>query len=220
MATFKDKVRSLDSLRVAATGNNGQDAIDSIIISPVANTAAADIVTITNAAFGQATTLTIPDPATASASFVLSSGTYSPNLTQVAVTLTPAQVIASYATPIVLVAAPGATKMLRVSAANVYTASTGHTAFTTGVGPIIQYSTGVTTNGAHGAGTIATGAGLVEGDITAAASQVRTLGPAASAVYTATSNLALTFSCTTAFAAGTGTNVTITLVYETLTATV
>ena len=58
------------------------------------------------------------------------------------------------------------------------------------------------------------------GDITAATSQVRTIGSAASAVYTGITNTAVTFSCTTAYTAGTGTSVTFTLVYEMITATV
>ncbi len=216
MSRFTDNVHAVAASLISSAGTKDAPT-NGITITGVTGTGN---LTITNAAMGQDTVLTIPDPANATATLVLTTGTYSANLTQVSVPLTPAQVIASYATPIVLVAAPGATKMLIVKSATVTTASTGHTAFTTGIGPIIQYSTGVTTNGAHGAGTIATGAGFVEGDITAATSQVRTLGPAASAVYTGTSNIALTLSCTTAFAVGTGTNVTITLVYETITATV
>jgi hypothetical protein len=135
-------------------------------------------------------------------------------LQQISVTLTAAQVIASYATPIVLIPAV-AGKVAIVHSANVYTASTGNTAFATGVAPIIQY--GVT---AHGAGAIAVGTGLVTGDITAAASQVRTINAAASAAYTGTTNTAIAFSCTTAYTAGTGTTVTFTLVYELITATV
>ena len=97
--------------------------------------------------------------------------------------------------------------------ANVYTNVS--TAFTTGVAPIIQYGTTV-----HGAGTIATGTGLVTGDITAAASQVRTIGQAASTTYTGITNTAVCFSCTTAYAVGTGSTVTFSLVYELITATV
>lgn len=136
------------------------------------------------------------------------------NLYQVAVTMNTAAVVGAYATPVSLIAAV-AGKVAVIHSATVYTASTGNTAYATGVAPIIQYGTTV-----HGAGTIAVGAGLVTGDITAASSQVRTIGPAASAVYTGISNTAVTFSCTTAYTAGTGTNVTITLVYELITATV
>lgn len=44
-------------------------------IQGAANAAASYVPTITNASFGQASTLTIPDPGAASASFVMSSGT-------------------------------------------------------------------------------------------------------------------------------------------------
>ena len=136
------------------------------------------------------------------------------SLYQVSVTLNTAAVIAAYATPQTLIAAV-AGKVAIVHSANVYTASTGNTAFATGVAPIIQYGTTV-----HGGGTIAVGTGLVTGDITAAASQVRTIGPAATAVYTGITNTAVTFSCSTAYTAGTGTSITFTLVYELISATV
>ena len=130
------------------------------------------------------------------------------------VTLTAAQVIAAYATPEVLIPAQSG-KVAVIIAATVYTSSTGQTPFATGVAPIIQYDTTV-----HGGGTIAVGAGLVTGDITAAASQVRTLGQAASAVYTGLTNKAVTFSCTTAYTAGTGSTVTFVLQYLLLNATI
>ena len=135
-------------------------------------------------------------------------------LQQVSVTLNTAAVIAAYATPQILIAAV-AGKVAVIHSANVYTASTGNTPFATGVAPIIQYGTTV-----HGAGTIAVGTGFVTGDITAAASQVRTINAAASAVYTGVTNTPIAFSCTTAYTAGTGTSVTFTLVYELITATV
>lgn len=75
MATFKDLVRSLASLRLASSGTNGENAVDAIKIVPTANTAAANLITITNAAYGQATTLTIPDAGNSTANFVLDHGT-------------------------------------------------------------------------------------------------------------------------------------------------
>ena len=216
----------------------------SLVVAGVANTGNTNT-TISNAAMGQASVISIPDPAGATANFVLApsalvsgnlnqaSGTAGlivdsgitaasvsgaitqlGNLYQVSVTLNTAAVIAAYATPQTLIAAV-AGKVAVVHSANVYTASTGNTPFATGVAPIIQYGTTV-----HGGGTIAVGTGLVTGDITAAASQVRTIGPAASAVYTGVTNTPITFSCTTAYTAGTGTSVTFTLVYELITATV
>ena len=122
---------------------------------------------------------------------------------------------AAYATPQVLIAGVSG-KVIIIHAASVYTASTGNTAYATGTAPIIQYGTTV-----HGGGTIAVGAGLVAGDITAASSQVRTLLQAASAVYTGITNTAVAFSnATGAYTNGTGTNVVFNLVYELITATV
>ncbi len=69
MANFSDKVASTDSLRVA-TGTSGA-TIDAIKITPTANAAAANVLTITNASMGQATTLTIPDPGVAAANIGL-----------------------------------------------------------------------------------------------------------------------------------------------------
>jgi hypothetical protein len=141
-------------------------------------------------------------------------------LHQVAVTLTPTQMAAAYATTIQLIANPLASQLIIVHSATVYTASTGNTAYATGTAPIIQYGTGGT-NGAHGAGTIATATGLVAGDIDAATSQVRTLLQAASAAITGLSGQGIYFSnATGAYTGGTGTNITFTLVYEVLTATV
>jgi hypothetical protein len=130
------------------------------------------------------------------------------------VTLDTAEVVAAYATPQVLIPAVAGMVAI-VHSVNVYTASTGNTAFATGTAPIIQYGTTV-----HGAGNIATGTGLVTGDITAASSQVRTIDQAASAVYTGITDTAVTFSCATAYTAGTGTSVTFTLVYELIAATI
>lgn len=137
-------------------------------------------------------------------------------LNQASITLNPTQMAAAYATPVALIAAPGAGKVIQIISAAVYTASTGNTAYATGTAPIVQYGATI-----HGGGTLATGAGLVAGDITAAASQVRTLGPMASAALTGQSNVGIFFSnATNAYTAGTGTNVTFTFVYQVLTATI
>lgn len=142
------------------------------------------------------------------------------NLFQVSVTFNTAQMVTAYDTPLTIVANPTASQVILVHFASVYTASTGHTAYATGTAPIIQYSSGGT-NGQHGAGTIATAAGLVTGDITAAASQVRNLYGIATSALTGLSGLGIYFSNATGdYTAGTGTNVTITLVYELLTATI
>jgi len=157
---------------------------------------------------------------TSSAAAISAATTQLGALHQVSVTLTPTQMAAAYATPIQLIANPLSTQLIVVHSATVYTASTGNTAYATGTAPIIQYGSGGT-NGAHGAGTIATAAGLVAGDIDAATSQVRTLLQAASAAITGLSGFGIYFSnATSAYTGGTGTNITFTLVYEVLTATV
>ena len=216
----------------------------SLALVGVANTGNT-VTTISNAAMGQASVVSIPDPGAATATFavapaalvsgnfveasgtagliedsgvtvasVSSAITQLGNLYQTSVTLNTAAVVGAYATPQVLIA-PVAGKVIIVHSATVYTASTGNTAFASGIAPIIQYAATV-----HGAGTIAVGTGLVTGDIEAATSQIRTIGPAASAVYTSITDVGVYFSCTTAYTAGTGTSVTFTLVYELVTATV
>lgn len=142
------------------------------------------------------------------------------NLFQVSVTFNTAQMVTAYDTPLTIVANPLSSQVILLLQASVYTASTGHTAYATGTAPIIQYSTG-STNGQHGAGTIATAAGLVAGDITAAASQVRNLFGIATAALTGLSGKGIYFSNATGdYTGGTGTSVTFTLVYQLLTATI
>lgn len=65
-----------------------------------------DTITVTNQAFGQATTLTIRDPLAAAANI-------EPVLTTV-VTLTSAQILALHTTPITVISAPGANKAIMV----------------------------------------------------------------------------------------------------------
>ncbi len=141
-------------------------------------------------------------------------------LFQVSVNFNTASMVTAFDTPLTIVANPSASQVILVMQATVTTQSTGHTAYATGTAPIIQYSTGGT-NGQHGAGTIATAAGLVAGDITAAASQTRNLFGIATAALTGLSGKGLYFSNATGdYTAGTGTNVVITVVYQLLTATI
>jgi hypothetical protein len=155
-----------------------------------------------------------------SAASISSAITQVGKLYQVSVTFNTAQMVTAYDTPLTIVANPSASQMILVLQASVYTASTGNTAYATGTAPIIQYSTGGT-NGAHGLGTIATAAGLAAGDITAASSQVRNLFGIATGAQTGLSGKGLYFSNATGdYTAGTGTNITITVVYQLLTATV
>lgn len=141
-------------------------------------------------------------------------------LYQVKVTFNTASMVTAYDTPLTIVANPAASQVILILQASVYTASTGNTAYATGTGPIIQYSTGGT-NGQHGLGTLATGAGLATGDITAASSQVRNLAGLGSAALTGLSGKGLYFSNATGdYTAGTGTSITVTVVYQLLTATI
>ena len=136
------------------------------------------------------------------------------------VTFNTAQMVTAYDTPLTIVANPLSSQMILILNSAVYTASTGHTAYATGTAPIIQYSTGGT-NGAHGAGTIATASGLVAGDITASTSQVRNLYGIATGAQTGLSGKGIYFSNATGdYTGGTGTNITITVSYLVLTATV
>lgn len=228
-------------------GSISSPPTDAFIVRGASNAAATYTLTLVNASMGQATVLTVPDPASATANMnvsaaalvsgnlVSASGTagltqdsgvssssVSSAITQlgtvqeVSVTLSASQMAAAYATPATLIAAPGATKVIQIIQASVYTNSTGQTPLATGTAPIIQY--GTTT---HGGGTLATSSGLVAGDITAATSQVRNLGAMATAASTGLSNNAITFSnATGAYTAGTGTTVTFSLVYRVLTATI
>lgn len=218
MSTFTDDVRSAGAnpkviLAPTSAPFDQLPGTDAVVFTAVANAAAANVVTVTNASFGQASTLTIPDPGAASASFVLSSQVG--NVTTVVVTLNTAAITGAYAAPALLIAAPGAGKTIVVQEASVYTASTGNTAYATGTAPVIQYDSTV-----HGAGTVATSSGLVAGDLTASASQIRSLSNSAAAL-TGVTNKGIYFSnATGAFTAGTGTNVTFSITYQTLTASV
>lgn len=73
MSFFKDGVHSATRLAACSSGNNAEDAVDAIRVVGTANAAAANVLTVTNASFGQATTITIPDPVSATAVFDVSS---------------------------------------------------------------------------------------------------------------------------------------------------
>lgn len=139
---------------------------------------------------------------------------------QANVTLTQPMMAAAYATPQQLIPNPASDQMILVLNAQVYTASSGHTPYATGTAPIIQYGSGGT-NGQHGLGMIAVGAGLVAGDITAAANQVRNLAQFASAALTGLSGKGIYFSnATNAYTGGTGAVINFNLNYLLLPATI
>lgn len=90
MATFKEPVRTVDTTNglVAATNSASSGAVtavDRIRIIGAANAAAANILTITNASLGQATTLTIPDPGVATATVGLLGANSIPVMTSAAI---------------------------------------------------------------------------------------------------------------------------------------
>ncbi len=126
------------------------------------------------------------------------------------VTMTAAQVIAAYATPFQIVAAPASGFALMPIAAQIITVVA--TPFTAGGVAVLQWGTTV-----HGAGTPALDGTTPAAEITAAASQIYTQYGIATTTATpiATANgLGLFFSnATQAFATGTGSTVTIAVTY-------
>ena len=246
MTTLSDKIQSLADLEVC-TGTAGGVVTPAIIISPTANAAAANILTITNASAGQATTLTIPDVGGATGKVPVASGalvsgnlvqnsgtagvqidsgisgssvstliTQVGNVTTVSVSLSAANITGMYATPIQLVAAPGAGKVLIVQEAILYTNSTGQTPFGGGGATKIQYD-----STANGAGTNTLTTTISAANITAASSQV--LGgliPSTTALTGVTNKGIFLSNATGAFTGGTGTVIVVSLTYQTITATV
>jgi hypothetical protein len=150
-----------------------------------------------------------------SAASVASAVASNANLVAVSVTLTAAQVLAAYATPIVLVPAVAGKAYISLSG-QIYTNVSG-TAFAGGGVAIVQYAAT-----AHGAGTDFLAATIPAAEITAASSQIYTLaGLASTTVSTGITDEGIYFSNATGpFTGGAGSSLTITLVYLSLTATV
>lgn len=76
MATLKDRVRTADTTDGLVAGHNSASSgavtlVQDLKIVGTTNAAAANEMTVTNASLGQATTVTIPDPGTATATVVL-----------------------------------------------------------------------------------------------------------------------------------------------------
>ena len=130
------------------------------------------------------------------------------------VSLTAAQVLAMYATPQLIVAAPSSAQALVVVDACLYTNVS--TAFTSGGVAVLQY--GATANGA---GTNALSATIPAAEVTAAASQIYVLPGNTASALTAISGVALYLSNQTqAFATGTGSTLAMTVQYYIVPATV
>ena len=131
----------------------------------------------------------------------------------VSVILSPAQIAAAYATPVLLTEAPGAGKVYLVSHAFIYTSVSS--VFTGGGPAIVQYGPIV-----HGGGTNALSATIPAAEITAVSSQIyNSDGIAAGSIITGITNQGLYFSnATGAFAGGAGSSVAITLQLSTINA--
>jgi len=127
-----------------------------------------------------------------------------------AVTLTAAQVLAAYATPQLLVAAPGAGKILVPTFNSLYT-KVG-TVFAGGGVGVVQWGATV-----HGAGTNALAATIPAAEITAAASQIYSLNGNTANALTGITNTGLYFSNqTAAFTGGANSTLTFNLSYLTI----
>lgn len=138
----------------------------------------------------------------------------SSNLTAT-VTIPTASVLTSYATPYQLIAAPGAGNIIRVSNVVLYTNFSG-SAFTSGGVGVVQYDSTV-----HGAGTNSLSTTFPAAEITAAASQVYSLGSNSGNALTGITNKGIYFSNQTgAFTGGGATTLTFYIEYKVLTATV
>lgn len=131
------------------------------------------------------------------------------------VTLSAAQVLAAYAAPQLLVAAPGAGMTLMVDRARIITEVS--TVFAGGGVGIVQYGATV-----HGGGANALSATIPSAEITASASQIYSMtGYVATTVSTGITNQGLYFSNQTgAFTGGAGSTVSIALEYVILPALV
>ena len=149
---------------------------------------------------GQDTVYTIPDPGTYTANFVLDTNQASTLISHITVQLTAAQIIAAYATPVLLI--PAVTgENINIHIAQLTTTTTS-TAFTGGANTGLQLGSTV-----HGGGTVITGT-IATTCFTSSAGTYITrflpiaVGPTAAASST---GLGLYWSPATANAAGTGT---------------
>lgn len=210
----------------------------SLVLAAVNNTGNT-VTTISNAAMAQASVISIPDPANATADFVIApaalvngnlvSANGTAGLVQdsgisaalvgtftVSVSLNQAAVQGAYDTPVQLIAAPGANKAIMVLNAAVYT-NFQTSAFANGGVAIVQYDSTV-----HGAGTNALAATIPAAEITAAASQIYALNESTATALTGITNKGIFFSNQTgAFTGGSASStVVVTLTYQIITATV
>jgi hypothetical protein len=193
----------------------------------------------TTAAYGQASTITYPDPGVASARGILApaalvsgnlvsasgtagniqdAGILAANiqLNTVNISLNQAAVQGAFGAPFQLIAPPGSGKVILVTYAAIYT-NFQTSAFANGGVSIVQYDSTV-----HGAGTNALAATIPAAEITAAASQLYSLNGQTAGVLTAVTNKGIFFSNQTgAFTGGSASStVIISLNYIVVTATI
>lgn len=208
----------------------------SLALVGVANTGNT-VTTISNAAMGQASVISIPDPAAATADFVVApsalvsgnflqasgtaglvvdSGVSVATAPQVAtVTLSAAQINALYDTPILVIAAPGSGKVIIITGLAwdfVY----GSAAFTAGGVVTLQYK-----NNAHAGGVLTT-TGIAAASITGISANSVLTDTAIPIVATSanTVNQGIYISnATQDFATGTGTTSTLSVFYRVISAT-
>lgn len=147
---------------------------------------------------GQDTTFTIPDPGSATASFVVTPGSSSSLLQHTTVALTSANILAMYATPVVLLAAPAAGQNIVVHRV-MFTMIPSGTAYTGGTS--VEFQIGSTV---HGAGTLTTSA--LAATVVDASGTTTSYNTLTAAAYAGTAATGLYISVTgSTFATGTGT---------------
>ena len=133
------------------------------------------------------------------------------NAFSASVTLTAAQVLAAYATPQLIVAAPGTGLGLKVNTCSIVTEVS--TVFAAGGVGILQYGSPI-----HGAGTNALSATIPAAEFTAATSQIYSMTGYVPTTVTATSLVSgfglYLSNQTAAFTGGAGSTVTVNLGYQ------
>ena len=217
-----------------STATNG-----SFVLTPVGNAGNFAATLSPVSTLGQASVYTIPDPAAATANVMVApSALVSGNLIKASgtaglaidtgisyisgtagtigipyvatVVMNTAAVTGAYATPVQIIAAPGASLAVIIVSAIIVTEAS--TAFATGGIAQLQYG-----NTNHAGGTVATNATIAAANITAATSQVFTQGPLAAATVITTANaknLGIFFTnATGAYTNGAGSTITAIVTY-------
>jgi hypothetical protein len=196
---FHGPVVSLNGFSVGPVpGGFSQDSSDVAVVDGSGNVTAANLSASGN--------LAVTGNATISGNLVVTG-----QVSTAVVTLTAAQVVAMYTTPVQLVAAITGSTIMPIKA-QVAIASTGHTAFSSGGAAIIQWG-----NTTHGGGTQAMTGTIAAGNITSASNSnfsLSGLGDVTTTVTTGAGGLGLFLSnATQVFAGGTGSTLVVVLSY-------